>query len=91
MDAKLSHCFSSDCISADAGITDGGDLVFDPPKPPPPPLALFFCFFAACRVVIGRDRCGQVKAADWVDKKRLAKANHSSDAAIMVSIVNLEK
>lgn len=41
--------------------------------------------------MIGRDRCGQVKAADWVDKKRLAKANHSSDAAIMVSISRNEK
>lgn len=87
MDAKLSHCFSSDCISADAGVTDGAeDLVLDA-APKPPPLALFFCFFAACKVVIGRGRCEeQVKAEEWL-AKRLANANQGSrDAAIMVSI-----
>eukprot|EP00985_Skeletonema_marinoi_P019304 scaffold11016_cov80-Skeletonema_marinoi.AAC.1 len=87
MDAKLSHCFSSDCISADAGVTDGGvDLAFDPPKPPPPPPAFFFCFFAAYKaVMVGLECCGQVKAAEWLAKK----ANHSSssgDVAIMVMV-----
>eukprot|EP00984_Skeletonema_dohrnii_P014817 scaffold6307_cov109-Skeletonema_dohrnii-CCMP3373.AAC.1 len=87
MDAKLSHCFSSDCISADAGVTDGGvDLAFDPPKPPPPPLAFFFCFFAAYKAVIGLECCGKVKAAEWLAEQANHMRRSSGDVAIMVMV-----